>query len=159
MRCYRVKKKLKAFLDNELDDAQRKKIETHLIQCERCSKELEELKRVWDLLSELPSVEQCPDITTKVFSKLEEKRGLFSVFGLKKAYTLSFALASFIVFFIGIIGGIEIGRFLFWRLNPSVEIQQQSSLEAQIFQPVPSQSIAWAYIETILEEKGEENEK
>lgn len=50
MKCAKVKKRLSAFLDGELDAAMREAVATHLDTCSRCKVEAKRLQSAYDLL-------------------------------------------------------------------------------------------------------------
>lgn len=57
MTCLEIQELLSAFVDNELDDDNMKKVQKHLEKCPRCKKDVEELK---DIISGLSSFEDVP---------------------------------------------------------------------------------------------------
>jgi predicted anti-sigma-YlaC factor YlaD len=52
MRCFRARRMLVAYLDNEVYPRQRASLESHLTGCEACSDELAKLRAEWDALAE-----------------------------------------------------------------------------------------------------------
>lgn len=57
MRCKKAKRRLSAFLDNELKEKEGKEIALHLEGCSSCSKELKDLSFGWNILLNLKPVE------------------------------------------------------------------------------------------------------
>lgn len=55
MKCSKVRMLLSAMLDGELGRSEKEAVLRHVGSCERCRRELEELRRLRDLLSALPS--------------------------------------------------------------------------------------------------------
>ena len=57
MTCPEYKDLMMGYLDDELDDQQREKFETHLKDCRECSGELAEFKKLKDITDEVTLVE------------------------------------------------------------------------------------------------------
>ena len=53
MRCKRIRKKLAAYLDGELDERQKALVKRHLLECAKCRKEADLLGRISYLLKSL----------------------------------------------------------------------------------------------------------
>ena len=66
MKCSEVKRKLSAYLDGEVSDADRKEIAEHLKTCEDCQEELAALSSVSDALVLLGGIEVPPYFMTRV---------------------------------------------------------------------------------------------
>ncbi|MCD6595660.1 zf-HC2 domain-containing protein [bacterium] len=60
MKCDEIKILLAGFLDDELTPQQRKAVEEHIAQCENCSFELDEMRKIRDVLHKM-SVPDMPD--------------------------------------------------------------------------------------------------
>jgi anti-sigma factor RsiW len=60
MQCDEIKKKISAWVDNELTPSESEKIEMHLNQCPACRLEAEEIMRVFTHLETLPYI-KAPD--------------------------------------------------------------------------------------------------
>jgi anti-sigma factor RsiW len=52
MRCYRARRWLSAYIDDEIDPRRREALEAHIAGCEACSAELRRLKEHWEALVE-----------------------------------------------------------------------------------------------------------
>lgn len=61
MSCNRNHEDLVAYLDGELDQASRQRLEQHLAECEHCSRSLEELRRAVEACRQLEVVEPGED--------------------------------------------------------------------------------------------------
>jgi anti-sigma factor RsiW len=66
MNCSQIKKKLSAFMDNELDSSMSRFIEEHLKACPRCRGYLYELNEIDDLVYGLPRNDPSPDFLQRV---------------------------------------------------------------------------------------------
>jgi len=68
MKCSQVKKRLSAFMDNELDGTTSDTVEEHLATCYECLKYLQELTEVDDLVSSLPMMDPDPRFSDSLVS-------------------------------------------------------------------------------------------
>ncbi len=66
MKCEEVKPYLAAYLDGELPPETKKQVERHLAGCAECSAELEEMRRIRNLLSQIEPP-KLPDIYWKTY--------------------------------------------------------------------------------------------
>jgi hypothetical protein len=66
MNCSQIKKKLSAFMDNELDEAKSRFITEHLKDCPRCREYLHQFREVDDLVDRLPRIDPNPDFSRRV---------------------------------------------------------------------------------------------
>jgi anti-sigma factor RsiW len=154
MSCTTNRKKIKAFLDSELPGPEAAAIKSHLCQCPACSHEAEELAKAWELLLALPDEQDVPDLVPAVMARLLEEqqntgarkllRWLFPV-------PLSAATAALVI---GLVIGIGLGRVITTTYFDREETD--SSLNLEVFQDTPPQSIGDAYIKVnyAAEEKG-----
>jgi anti-sigma factor RsiW len=69
MRCYRARRSLSAYLDDEVDPSQRGSLESHLADCEGCSAELRRLREQWDLLV---GSDQLPPLPSDLWAQVTE---------------------------------------------------------------------------------------
>ncbi len=85
MTCRNYKELMMGYLDNELDDEQRKVLEEHLASCSECSKELEQFKQLKRITDEVTLVEPEDRIWEEywgsIYNRIERGIGwiLFSV--------------------------------------------------------------------------------
>lgn len=77
MRCSRIKRRLSAFLDDELPESKKRSVSEHLRSCDSCRLELEELVCVKESIDLLEELEVPPCFAVAVKEKaLAEYRGL-----------------------------------------------------------------------------------
>ena len=77
MRCFRSRRMLSAYLDNEVEPRRRAALEAHLLGCEACSHALRELRVQWDALSEVAGPPPLPsDFWYRVLKTLDETERL-----------------------------------------------------------------------------------
>ena len=88
MTCQDYKDSMMAYLDNELDDEQRRAFEAHLASCSKCSEELEEFKRLKQITDSVELAEPEDRIWQQywggVYNRVERGIGwvVFSVAGI-----------------------------------------------------------------------------
>jgi len=73
MKCLKVRRKLIAFLDNELGKQERDKIEEHLNSCSVCSEELNNLSGVFETICLYEEIEPSPHFRNIVKQKIEKQ--------------------------------------------------------------------------------------
>jgi len=66
MKCEKIRRKLSAYLDGELTEAERRVVASHLESCDLCSREYEEFQRLHAVLSNLDPVEAPPYLWRRV---------------------------------------------------------------------------------------------
>jgi hypothetical protein len=100
MKCEDIQKKLKAFLSNEMDEQNKNEIQNHLDSCPNCSRYLQQLTKLSEVVQTWKGMEPSPLLWEKVESRIKEDESLwgriFTYAFLKKA-TLSFAGVATIV--------------------------------------------------------------
>lgn len=90
MNCRSAESLFSAFLEDELNQKERRFLESHLLSCRRCTASMRELKAAMDLCGALPTVETSPhfedDVMTRIRSGeamrpslVEWLRGLVSI--------------------------------------------------------------------------------
>lgn len=100
MKCEDIQKRLKAFLSNDIDDQKKNEIQNHLDSCLNCSRYLQQLKRLSEVVQTWKGMEPSPHLWEKVESRIKEDEslwgGIFTCAFLKKA-VFSFAGVATIV--------------------------------------------------------------
>ncbi|MBU2567990.1 MAG: zf-HC2 domain-containing protein [Elusimicrobia bacterium] len=80
MKCKKVKRKLYAYIDNELTDTEKQFIFEHLNKCEDCKKGLDELLLQNQFLKKLEAIEPSVNFRAKFWQRVEsvqeEKQGV-----------------------------------------------------------------------------------
>jgi len=69
-----IKELLSEYLDGLLNDLQRDKVEAHLKECDSCSKELEELRLLFEAIKKEPLITPSETIRTHFFEQLEAEK-------------------------------------------------------------------------------------
>jgi len=89
MNCEDIQKELKAFLDDDIEAQKKVKIQEHLDGCPNCSKDLEQLKKLSEVLHTWKGIEPSAHLYEKLKSRVEFKESfwekVFSYLSIKKA--------------------------------------------------------------------------
>ncbi len=100
MKCEDIQKGLKAFISNDIDEKKKNEIQNHLDSCLNCSRYLQQLTKLSEVVQTWKGMEPSPHLWEKVESRIKEDGSLwgriFTYAFLKKA-TLSFAGVATIV--------------------------------------------------------------
>jgi hypothetical protein len=73
MNCDQIQERLSEFLDNRLDDADRRKVEDHLASCPRCLPEAKQLRDGIKGVAGLPEVEPPAGFSQRVMARVREE--------------------------------------------------------------------------------------
>ena len=105
MVCGYDKEQLMLYLEGQLEEHEVKALEAHMALCAACRRELEDSRRVWELMGDLQVPEPPADVRVRFDAMLdtykasaETRRGsgfakwLVQPFGLRSAYALAFGL-------------------------------------------------------------------
>ncbi len=71
MRCKDIQKQLEDFLNNDMDDLKRKEIQSHLDECQNCSRLLRELTRLSGVLQTWKEIEPSPLMYEKLKTRMK----------------------------------------------------------------------------------------
>jgi len=113
MWCFKYRKWLGAYIDDELDQKRIEILEKHLTGCSRCSKELAELREQWSGLAEMEPPPSTPvGLRASILDSLE-KREKSSWLDLRRELVFQTACAV-VCFIIGFAGG----AMLSWQKSP-----------------------------------------
>ena len=70
MNCRSAESLFSAFLDDELNQKERRGLEAHLLSCKRCALSVRELRVALDFLHEMPQVETSPHFEADVMARI-----------------------------------------------------------------------------------------
>jgi len=73
MKCEDVSKELIAYLDRRANSAERHDVEEHLSACSGCRTRAEELRRLWNVLDEVPMVEPSLGFDARMRARIAEE--------------------------------------------------------------------------------------
>ena len=71
MRCEDIQKELEAFLNNDIDDLKRKEIQSHLDECQNCSRILRQLTNLSGVLQTWKEIEPSPLMYEKLKTRMK----------------------------------------------------------------------------------------
>jgi anti-sigma factor RsiW len=63
---------MSAYLERDLEEAERRDVDAHLAGCERCGAELQDLRQTVALLRRLPAPEPPPHLATRVLARIAD---------------------------------------------------------------------------------------
>jgi anti-sigma factor RsiW len=93
MRCQRIFPRLSAFADHEVGPSEWLEIESHLVGCENCRRELESLRAIASLLGQSPERELAVTFTPRLMGRLTATPHVRHRLLPSLAYSLLFILA------------------------------------------------------------------
>ena len=143
MRCSKAGKYLSPYVVRfELGAGEIALLESHLAQCERCTEELDEIRRLHSLLSRAERFPAPPGFCAQVMKGVSGQPA--------KGFTLFPACTRFaeaIVFVLAITAGVMSGGMLINAIVPQHKGGQVvASLSLETFEPLPPDSLGRAYL-------------
>src|SRR4030042_6277404 len=116
MKCSKVKKKLSADQDRELEPKGQEQVRSHLLSCRDCREQFAELERAWQTLGELKEIQPDPWFYRQLVRRIKEPREQGFLQGLQQAFAMlrTPAIAS-ILLTIGILAGAYLGNIMVRR--------------------------------------------
>ena len=163
--CKKVRKKLPAFLNNQLDKEKAKTIEQHLSTCLTCRKEEEDLRSTWNLLEKYTVDKGFSDLSNGILERIEgEEEKVSLIQHIMERFTLLPApVLCILILLLGIPPGIFLGKNLYPTLSslyPHYQIDTQSvyaeEIPWDIFSDFPSQSLGDVYLNVTTDSFEEE---
>ncbi len=160
MRCHNIQKILSACQDKELKPQEQEKVRKHLLSCDSCREQYEQLERTWQTLGEMEGIYPDPWFYPQLIRKIKESRQKRGFLVLRHVFQLlrTPAIAS-ILLAIGIAAGSYLGNILIrCDFLPIQSTQQTNSQEAffdslRAFDPVPPGSLAHGYLQMASHEE------
>lgn len=145
MKCANIQKRLKFYLDGQLNGRESENIRQHIINCNSCSKEAQLLSRTWELLLELPDAPAAPDLVPATLSHLqaESRESLFAKI-FRRVIATPVPAAATVALILGLFIGAQLGTVIS-GMNVDIE-DAEDPLYLDIFHELPSQTIGNAYI-------------
>lgn len=128
MECKEIIGKLDRYLENRLNDIEKYKIEKHLERCSKCKSEYEELKEVFDILSNHPIILPPQDFTCRIMNeiKLKTKQNKIEPLMMKK-WGISFVAAGLLIFVLNTSFGYSVEDISSYIYKESFDIDYQIS--------------------------------
>jgi len=155
MKCAKVKKRLIAFIENDLNQQEHREIHLHLEHCEQCRQDFAFLKKLYTPNSQVKRVKPGYFLWEKIYLQIENAR-LKTPWEIRlKALIprLAFAAAIFLLLISGIAFGVYLGSYsdastltnqsITAEIAPTEELTKETYLDA--FDTIPPESIAGVY--------------
>lgn len=163
--CKKVRKKLPAFFNHQLEEEKAKEVEQHLNTCPLCKNEAEELRLTWNLLDRYKIDKDFPDLLNGILERIEEEGEKFSLFQLfiEKITRIPAPALCILICLLGIPPGAFLGKNLYFTVSsryPHYPRDTQSvyteEVPLDIFSDFPEQSLGNAYLNIITDSSEEE---
>jgi anti-sigma factor RsiW len=161
MRCVKVATMLSAYLDGELTPSDAGGVEAHLDGCKACRQRLDSLRRLQDLLAELPAPAVPGGFTLRVvaevrtgtrFSAPHRARSTVRRYGLPVARAAAMAAVMLLGIYLGVTSATMGSKEEAKAFEDSGQ-ELSAALYAESFDLLPKDSLAAQYLAP-LEEKG-----
>jgi len=157
MNCREIKIKLSAYQDKELPGSQLDEIENHLRNCADCSRAFQEMNQVWDLISNVETIESAPYFYTRLaqrMNKTDRKQPGWN-FIFAPVQKLSFSIVVVCLIFFGLAIGVYLGQNIYQHsqltANAALDQELDQVFPMGSFEDFPEQSVAQVYV-TMLSE-------
>lgn len=139
MLCFKYKKLLIPYIENELEDGLARNVERHLSKCARCRRELDSILSMSGILrnADISAMEPASDLWAKVSARIADEKPKPAV---KSAFRINYVVYAAAVVILAAVG------FNFMHGNPKVSEQRASTpklapaVMAKV-PPVPEKSI------------------
>jgi len=148
MRCKKVKRKLYAYLDNELNESQKAKIQQHLCHCSDCASEVQLLTRTLSNLKIWRDIEPSDNFSAIFWGKVAAQEAIQPLHPsfLERLVHIPFTVAIATVLIIGLFLGGIIGNYLMPQ-NGEAKVKREyvASFALDSFKALPPDSIGSVY--------------
>ena len=169
MKCSRVKRKLSAFLDDEVSEEEKLKISEHLKFCINCQRELESLSYVSNFLDSLEEINPSPYFIVRLKQRIAEQESLTAVRQVKRLIRLPFIewarryyleriaipVGVAASLFLAVLGGSNLGRAIYkTRMEIASKVSEEFAdiFSVTFFDDYPEGSLSGAYNDLLIEE-------
>jgi len=143
MTCNDIRRKLSAYMDDELEVEIYLKVDEHLKECDQCRQDLQARKEGWDFLKELHEPEPVPYFYTKLSARINSKRAERESSWIERILVPVSVTA---VIVMGILMGNYFNRY---ANGQSVEVSAENDMLSYLnsFDDFPEHSISDAYFQ------------
>lgn len=123
MSCKKWKKKLSSYLDNELSDRKKLKIERHLESCQTCYNQFKQLERLHRLVQSIPSEKPKTGFYERLSERLSQKELTLGekLLGGRYDWQLSFPRVGKITIAVSAVLLLSVSLYV-WRSSMSYEV-------------------------------------
>ena len=158
-RCKDIRKKISAFQDGEVNQAQKESVEIHLQNCRDCKKEFEAMMLTYQYIEKLLQIEPGPMFTQQVMAEMNKTSWLDRFLNtVLRPLPVSAAMTAMVM--IGLLSGVFLGNLVIQNLSNPLELSSPgnysdqeiivSSLFIDSFNAVPPGSIADGFLRVTL---------
>ncbi len=148
MKCKRLRRKLVAYLDGELEEKQKLSIKEHLTKCRECKKEADLLNKSFCLLKDQqrlkPSQGFEASLRERIYSTEEKQLLPQAIFGRLVHAALPAAVAAVLI--IGVLVGGSVEKIIPSQTVKLKEERYLTSIGLDSFQDLPSGSLPEIYL-------------
>jgi anti-sigma factor RsiW len=154
MRCRNIQKRLSAYQDKELRPGEQEEVRKHLLSCNSCREEYENLERIWQTLGKLEEIHPDYWFYTQLLRKIKEPReqGFFPrvLWVFRMLRTPAFAS---VLLAVGILVGTYLGNilarcdFLSFQSERPTYSQEVVFDSLKAFDPAPPGTLAHGYLQ------------
>ena len=156
MECKKVKEKLSAFMDNELKDNERLKIDQHLADCPFCLQEAKLLAQTWSALEVWEKMEVPHNFETRFWQRVREReeKKLSIQKLIRSIVRIPVPAAAAIILVTGLILGNYFGNILYPKEkklsgDKVVALGENDVLYLDSFDDLPPESVGNVYISLV----------
>lgn len=156
MECKKVKEKLSAFIDNELKESNRVKIEQHLADCPFCMQEAKLLAQAWNALEVWDKMEVPDNFEIRFWQRVRkrEEKKLSIQKLIRSIVRIPVPAAAVIILVVGLILGNYLGNILYPKeTKPSgdkvIALGKNDVLYLDTFNDLPPESVGEVYISLV----------
>jgi len=148
MKCKRLRRKLVAYLDGELEEKQKLSIKEHLTKCRECKKEADLLNKSFYLLKDQQRLKSSQGFEASLWERIYslEKRQLLpqAIFGRLVHAALPAAVAAVLI--IGVLVGSSVEKIIPSETVKLKEERYLTSIGLDSFQDLPTGSLPEIYL-------------
>ncbi|HID93111.1 MAG TPA: hypothetical protein EYP60_03340 [bacterium (Candidatus Stahlbacteria)] len=150
MECKRIKEKLSAFIDNELEEKKRLEIEQHLADCPVCNQEVKVLTQAWNALEVWKKIRASDSFEARFWQRVREReqRQFLPQRLFRRIVQIPVPVAAAIVLVIGLLLGNYLGNILYPKETKAAK-EKINFLYLDNFKDLPPESIGGVYISLV----------
>jgi anti-sigma factor RsiW len=156
MKSSKVQKKISVYQDKELNPIEQQEVSKHLLSCQACREQYENLEQVWQTMGELQEIHPDQWFYQQIVRKIREPREQSQIPAVQRVFRIlrAPAIAS-ILLIIGILAGTYLGNIMvrrdFLPFQPERPTYSQEALfdSLKVFDPAPPGTLAHGYLQMV----------
>lgn len=150
MKCTEIQQRIGPYLDGELPEEIRRRIERHLDGCDRCGDLSARRRRLRCLLDVLPHQKAREDFARRVREEAEKRLGAAEP--VIVPFSRRTALLARVAAVVALVAGVALGGFMGATASAATRPADQD-VTADLLSPVPPESVSATYLDWIEEEE------